>query len=101
MRAGAAASVDACAGVKGGDLVMAAKLADEHVRLLVHCLLHGTAIATKDLYGCFLKVRVRELHCGVGCTTRWCSVGAGHCSIPAGVTRLGGPPRDSRADAAY
>lgn len=35
---------------------MAAKLADEHVRLLVHCLLHGTAIATKELYGCFLKV---------------------------------------------
>jgi hypothetical protein len=42
--------------VKGGDLVMAAKLADEHVRLLVHCLLHGTAIATKELYACFLKV---------------------------------------------
>jgi hypothetical protein len=52
----AAASVDACAGVKGGDMVMAAKLADEHVRLLVHCLLHGTAVATKELYGCFLKV---------------------------------------------
>jgi len=52
-------TLDACAGVFG-DLGQAAKIADEHVRLLVDCLLRDQPKATIEFYNAFKAVRYQH-----------------------------------------
>eukprot|EP00240_Pyramimonas_obovata_P013153 CAMPEP_0118934994 /NCGR_PEP_ID=MMETSP1169-20130426/14677_1 /TAXON_ID=36882 /ORGANISM="Pyramimonas obovata, Strain CCMP722" /LENGTH=259 /DNA_ID=CAMNT_0006877971 /DNA_START=166 /DNA_END=945 /DNA_ORIENTATION=+ len=67
-------TLEACAGILG-DLGQAQKICDEHVRLVVDCLLNGTAKSTETFYDAFKKLppfyrREQEIVCvAVGSST--------------------------------
>lgn len=60
-------TLEACAGILG-DLGQAQKICDEHVRLVIDCLIRGTAQSTENFYNAFKKLppfyrREQEIVC--------------------------------------